>query len=276
MQRCLAVSKKGATDQCKAKHVFGHTLCGRHARSKNPVLWVDTREKVENKIEKIQANIRGWLIRKRLLLGGPGVLNRKIVVNDEDIVTYEEKTRQHPFDYIAFEDNGKVWWFDFDSLWKWTSRCHVPVNPYTKNPIKGDVLKRLHSMWGYRQRHKYTLPTEPEVYEERILSRCNIICQIFANYGFGNLHPNMFSTLGKIHYHSVFHFIRDDIGVVLSDTNPLKGIILRYCSRIRKTVTTMPPRPYSLQATYALLLMLTKAKDPYIIAFTILSALYRC
>ena len=93
---------------------------------------------------RAQALVRGWLLRKRLALGGPGVLRRSLVTNDEDLVTCESKETIRPFEYFGFEENGKVWCFSFPSLWKWAVRSHQPVNPYTKVPLDIETRKRMH------------------------------------------------------------------------------------------------------------------------------------
>jgi hypothetical protein len=64
-------------------------------------------------------------------------------VNDEELVTLESKTRQHPFDYIGMEEAGKVWWFDFCTLWDWSIRSITPTNPYTNVELAHEVKQRL-------------------------------------------------------------------------------------------------------------------------------------
>jgi hypothetical protein len=95
----------------------GHTLCGTHARAKNVTLWAEAHKGNTSGLRKAQGLIRGWLVRRRLRYAGPGVLCRKNLANDEDLETCEESSKEHPFDYFAFEENGKVWWFHFPTLW---------------------------------------------------------------------------------------------------------------------------------------------------------------
>ena len=89
--QCASVRKKGSTDQCTARSLRGLTLCGRHAKCKTITLWADVHKKRGDGMIKTQALVRGWLLRKRLALGGPGVLSRKQTTNDEDLVSYESK-----------------------------------------------------------------------------------------------------------------------------------------------------------------------------------------
>ena len=143
MPSCASVRKRGSLDQCPLKALTGHTLCGVHARSKAVMLWAVVNQDKVGAATRVQAWIRGILLRRRLRLGGPGVLRRTGLSNDDDLVTCESSDRQYPLDYFAFEENGKVWWFDFGTLWKWAQRSTEPANPYTKVPLSVETRTRL-------------------------------------------------------------------------------------------------------------------------------------
>jgi hypothetical protein len=228
------------------------------------------------KLAKAQALVRGWLLRRRLLMHGPGVLVRSLPTNEEDLLTYDSIKTIHPFAYFAFEQNGKVWGFAFDTLWKWCLRSEQPTNPYTKLPIDYPILKRLHAVWSYRFRYQMPLPEESATYEDRLMGRIHIISQILATYGFGSISPMIFRRMNKLQYLTLFRFLFDDIQVVLSEGNANRRMALGYCLRASHVVHNMQSDYYILQATYSLMLMLLRPKDPYILAFAILSSLYRC
>ena len=145
--RCASVRKKGSDIQCPAKPLFGHTLCGRHAKCKNPILWSTTQHENIHHVIKLQSCIRGWLLRKRLALAGPGVLRRKEVSNDEDFNTMNEKEKVHPMDYFGFEEHGKIWWFEVKSIFQWTTMSFNILNPYTNFQFNNTITV-------------YTAPTE--------------------------------------------------------------------------------------------------------------------
>ena len=274
--RCASVKKKGSLEQCSAMVLSGHTLCGTHARAKNVTLWVDIHKDKEAQLSKAQALIRGWLVRRRLWYSGPGVLRRKNLANDEDLETCEEASREHPFDYFAFEENGKVWWFDFSTIWKWCLRSAVPTNPYTKVPLTTETRKRLRAAWGYRFRHRLPRPNEPDTFAERIAGRWNIICQTFADYGFGSINPNMFTGMLKGDYNVVFRFLRDDIEVAFASSSKTRRFVHAQCNRMTGPLQLVDSNTYILRSTYVLMSLLMQPKDPYVLAFTLLSALYRC
>lgn len=272
MIQCAAVRRRGADDRCGARAVSGHSLCGRHVRAKSIRLWADVHRHVD--ISRVQALVRGWLLRKRLALAGPGVLCRRNLANDEDLVTCEERT--HPLEYFAFTEADKTWWFDFGTIWTWAQKSQVPTNPYTKVPLTPDTRRRLRALWACRRRRRETNPIEANTYEERLRGRWNILCQAFEDNGFGELHPNQFMRLGKGNYAMVFRFLRSDLEVSMRKTDPMLQRFVAWATRGIQNATQLSTVQYTLQSSYVLMTMACMPKDPYITVFTILSALYRC
>lgn len=214
------------------------------------------------------------MLRKRLALAGPGVLCRKDLANTEDLVTCDERT--HPLDYFAFTENGKTWWFDFGTIWTWCQKSHQPTNPYTKMPLTTDTRKRLRALWGYRRRHHEVIPVESMHYEERMRGRWNIICQAFEDNGFTDLHPNQFLRLTKANYAIAFRLFRADLEVSMRHGHLLYHVFDRWARRGITNFNQLTMVQYTLQSSYIFMLMLCMPPDPYITAFTLLSALYRC
>ena len=275
MTTCASIKKKGSLEQCSVMALNGHTLCGRHARAKHVTLWKDIHKDNTPHLAKAQALVRGWLVRRRLQYAGPGVLSRKNLANDEDLETCEECSREHPFNYFAFEENGKIWWFHFPTLWKWCLRSAEPTNPYTKVPLTQDTRKRIRSVWGYRFRNKIPLPEEPSSFPDRITGRWNIICQLFSDYGFGNIDPRMFVGMSKTQYHVMFRFLRDDMEIVYRPSSITKHFVIKQCNRMIHNINLVQSNIYVLNSAYVIMVMLLYPKDPYILAFSVLSALYR-
>lgn len=272
--RCASVRKKGSLEQCTAKPVFGHTLCGRHAKSKHPVLWADVHSGKSKNIVKLQALVRGWFVRKRLQWAGPGVLLRKQCVNDEDLNTFTEKDKVHPFEYFGLEENGKIWWFEYPTIWRWMIQNTKPTNPYTKVPLSVDTRKRLRKIWGLGQRYFQPLVEEAPSLNERLFQRWNVLCQCFEDNGFGDFDPRLFMRLNKNELLVMFQLIYEDIQTVFNDKDPAKRQLLELCSRCR-TTSIAHTNLYILQAPYYMSLLLSFLKDPYPLVFIILSALYR-
>ena len=262
MNRCAAVRKKGAKDQCPASALKGVSFCGRHARTRAPVLWASLHQ--ASPIVRVQALVRGWLLRKRLALAGPGVLRRKDVNNEEDLFTCESKDRQHPMQYFSFEEGGKVWWFDAGSLWGWMSRSVEPVNPYTKTPIPSEARRRFRAI---QRRDRFSCgATTPE---EMNAQRWNSIVQVFRDNGFLDVHPQQFANFTVSDYRTMFVFLERDLQIVLPERDMHRAQFLRLCRRGQKVNSTLFP-------ILLLLKMLLIPRDPYVLVFSMLSAFYRC
>jgi IQ calmodulin-binding motif len=273
--QCASIKKKGSQERCTALPLYGHTLCGRHARMATPVLWADVNRSKASSAIILQRHIRGWFVRKRLRLNGPGVLSRKNLANSEDLVTCEESSRQHPFTYFAFEENGKIWWFDFETLFKWAIRSHIPLNPYTKVPLSGETKRRIFKVWAYRSRNKMPIVVGSAVYSERVRERWNMLCMLFSSYGFGDIDPVQFCTFSKSDMYGIFNMIQDDISVAYNRENLYSKRIRASCIRGIQTVNSCASDIYILQSVIKLLYICTIPHDPYIVLFTILSAIYR-
>lgn len=269
---CASVRKKGSSDPCASKALLGHTLCGTHARAKTVTLWADANKGKVLAVQRIQALARGWILRSRLRLAGPGVLHREGLCNEEDLETCESADRQSPMDYIAFTENGKVWWFDFATLWKWAQLSVEPINPYTKVPLSPETTHRLRRMWASRRRHRDLIPPEPSVYQERLRIRWTLVCQIFAGNGFGLLDPGLFMTFTKNDYIALFRSLRDTLQASL----PLyqTRVALTLIHRCLLSAWTLAPTQFILQASYALMAMLLHSRNEFGVAFCVLSALH--
>lgn len=269
---CTSVRRKGSAEQCGSRALLGHTLCGTHARAKVVTLWVDANKGKVLAAHRLQAVVRGWLVRRRLALAGPGVLHRADLSNDEDLETCVTADRQDPMDYFAFTEAGKTWWFDFATLWKWSQMSIEPTNPYTKVPLTVETKRRLRRMWSYRRRHRQPLPLEPSVFADRLRLRWMSVCQVFADNGLGTLTPDPFLRLSKNHYIVVFRILRDDLQASLPTQSHYALSMIHRCLI---SAWTMPPTQFILQSSYVLMTILLHAKEEPALAFCVLSALYR-
>lgn len=274
--QCAAVKKRGSAEPCTAKAMRAHTLCGRHARMRDPILWVAANIPRAGGLPKLQAYVRGWIVRKRMALAGPGVLSRKNLVNDEELVSCVEKDKQHPLEYFAFEENGKIWWFAFSSIWLWSLQSTTVTNPYTKEPLSVDTRKRLRALWAFQHRHREPLPEESNVVEQRLRGRLTTMCQLFSDYGFVEVNPNVFMEFGKSEWASAFRLLARDIETVFSVNDPFRDKALRLCERGHNGAHHMPDTMYPIYAAFLMKWLLSLHKDPYVMSFSVLSALYRC
>lgn len=270
MQRCASVRKKGSVDQCPAHPVFGHTLCGRHARCKQPVLWADLHATRDAGLVRAQALIRGHLVRRRLALGGPGVLRRGGLSNDEDLVTMTEMTRIHPSEFIGFTENGKTWGFEFPTLFTWCLRSETPVNPYTKVPLSTEIRKRLFRMWISRIRNR-RVPAELTFVEI-----CQFLAHIFVDNGFADIGAQSFADVPRSTWIQFFRVLQQELLVMYPETSVLRRRGIMICRRMEHFMNSGPSHTYCLISTSNLLRLLTIPRDPYLLCFSVVSSFYRC
>ena len=134
----FACKNKKSTDRCQSKSLIGLSFCGHHVKSKDVRIWHIV-NKVDAKVTLISKLWRGYTIRRLLKLAGPGVLNRSRCHNEEELVLAEPKEKIHPLDYFAFEEDGKVWWFDIRSL---ISLFRSSLNP--TNHILDNLYQKKH------------------------------------------------------------------------------------------------------------------------------------
>ncbi len=131
-------------------------------------------------------------------------------------------------------------------------------------------------MWGYRHRHRIPLPIESLNPVDRLTQRWNILTQTFRDNGFVDVHPETFLHFTGIEIFSMFTMLYQDLSFVLSERDPHRDTILRYCRRGMASGTPLPSGQYILQGSYILMIMLSIPKNPYSIIFSVLSAYYRC
>jgi len=268
--KCASVKKKHSTEACTANAVTGHTLCGRHIRVKSVTLWKDVHMQEIKGLIKCQAVWKGWRIRRMIKLAGPGAMKRSVCTNDEDVCTCLEKERESPLNYFGLEENGKVWWFSFATLWDWSTRSIEPSNPYTKVPLTEDTLYRLRKLYLLRRRYRMDLPPEIKTLNERMTRRWTTLCQIFRSHGFADVHPLNFVDIDRHGFRMIFRLLHDDLAAM----NPKPYRLLEYCARGLRH-SEMVTYNYMLMST-TLLHALLMESNSYEIVFQLMSAIYRC
>jgi hypothetical protein len=141
--KCSATKNRLSRDRCSLKALKGINFCGRHAKSKSKVIWVpeDTENEPATKIQKIW---RGWMVRHFLKLAEHS-FDRSGYHNEEELVSLEEKEKQHPMNFFSFLESGKRWWFGLDTIFKLMQEEH-PKNPYTNEPFSRGTRKRIREL----------------------------------------------------------------------------------------------------------------------------------
>jgi len=195
MVQCASVRKKGCTEQCSANALINSEFCGRHSKARNPVRWVGTVK--ESSVIKLQSILRGFLVRRRLRYSGPGVLNRKACINDEELVTLDDKNSVHPFEYFGWVQNDKLWWMSIASIMQLFRGELHPTNPYSREPFPLEARLRIRKIYVYRIRNKLPLGHVQPQDVERMTFRFNTISQIMEENGYEGFHPNSWAAMNR-------------------------------------------------------------------------------
>ena len=101
----------------------------------------------------IQSLFRGWLVRKANSLRGPGLYNRSLCNNTEDVYLFEDITEIHPDDIFTMKDNdGFVYGFHIESIYKYIDinrdKPYI-TNPYNKTVIPSETIMTIKKLYNY-------------------------------------------------------------------------------------------------------------------------------
>lgn len=281
MITCVSCKNKTSNDRCTNKPLKGLVLCGTHVRVKRLRLWKDV-NKLDSKAIAIQKLYRGYMVRSWLAISGPGVLKRSVCHNEDEIVTLDEKNKINPFDYFAFEENSKVFWFDVRTLVEICKRTLRPTNPYTREPLSNNTRQRLRKICIRRLARKITnLHNHDQTlsFEEKLESQWLYICQIIEENCFFDVSPMYFTSLSRIQLFVFISFFYKDMLSWASEHYTRESRRYIYLNRVRRLVKAYGPRISSQTLGYFIALtlagILNDCSDNYPICFMIMSSLYR-
>lgn len=277
MNQCIGCKNKDSYDRCTSASITGLALCGRHVKSKTVRIW-HVVNRVEDKVIKISKIWRGYAIRRLLKLAGPGVLKRDICHNDEELVSLEPRQSIHPLDYFSFEEGGRIWWFDIRSIISCLNSALVPVNPYTRTPLTVDTRRRIRDLYRYRLQHRkqiYHSPPGNKSQQDLLEFHWLRICQILAENGFEDIHPNQFLSISRAQLYTLLVFVMRDMKA-LSFEHPNSSKRHRYYAVLKREHEQFYNFQFPMLHFASLFLMLLNdSVEPYNLCFILMSALHR-
>jgi len=277
MNQCIGCKNKDSYDRCTSASITGLALCGRHVKSKTVRIW-HVVNRVEDKVIKISKIWRGYAIRRLLKLAGPGVLKRDICHNDEELVSLEPRQSIHPLDYFSFEEGGRIWWFDIRSIISCLNSALVPVNPYTRTPLTVDTRRRIRELYRYRLQNRkqiYHSPPGNKSQQDLLEFHWMRICQILAENGFEDVHPNQFLAISRSQLYTLLVFVMRDMQALASE-HPKSSKRHRYYAVLKREQDCFYNFQYPLLHFGNLILMLLNdSAEPYNLCFILMSALHR-
>ena len=264
MQVCESYKNKYSEERCSSKCLKNLRFCGKHSKMKNPRIWILPSKHYESSI-LIQKIWKGYRIRNLLKLAGPGVLSRKICHNDEELVSMEEKNKQDPFDYFAFEESSKIWWFSIKSLVTWMNES--PTNPYTKQPLSFETRKRLRELYDLNFL-KGSIRIQTDVHTKAI-----ILSQIMEENGFSDVNYTIVEYMPRLSLISFTDSLKTRLEIKLNNNKHILLKLIQCCAN----------QQYNFYANYDFLIfqiesiilyILRSTKEKFDICFIILGALY--
>jgi hypothetical protein len=276
---CSSCKNSKSTERCPAPALKNLLFCGKHAKVSKPRLWAEANPTGPQAI-LIQKIWRGWIVRYRMNLAGPGVLNRKICHNEEDVITYIERDKIHPFDYFGFHEDDKVFCFDVRSLFQLSIDKLQPENPYTRQQLSLDTRKRLKNVIYRRGIRRLPLFYDRmyDADEEKLFNmRWMMISQFLEEHLFVDLNPMFFTALNRTQLWEFTGLLRNNLMIWAKehkDQNSrriLYYIWINMCWK-RQTLSIESEQQVCQYLGKALLKMLMDAKNPYDVCFKILSA----
>lgn len=277
MSLCVSCKNQTSIERCPNRSITGLAFCGKHVRSPHKRIWHIVNN-LDEKASLIQKVWRGYTVRFRLKLAGPGVLTRSVCHNDEDIVTFESKEKQDPFEYFGFEEDGKVWWFDILSIIGCLNANLHPTNPYTRQALSQDTRRRLRMIYKYRIHNRLPLVHQPATkrnYDELIEHQWMKVVQIIHENGFEDIHPNHFMALGKTQLFILLNYLVNDM-TALATEHPITSRRYRWLSAIKRERDMFNANPHArIQVPTLLTSLLNSMNEEYHMCFILMSALYR-
>ena len=278
--KCGSCKNKTSDERCPSKPLRGLIFCGKHARMKSPRIWKDVNQ-LDHKIIPIQKLWRGYILRKWIGLAGPGVLNRSICHNDEELVTMDDKKSVSPLDYFAFTENDKVYWFDVRSIVGACIFSVTPTNPYTRQDLSIDTRQRLRRLCIMRQRRKILNEhTEPKRNIGEVLKASwTYICQIIIENGFFDMSPLYFMSLNKTQLYIFITMIRNDMVALAAEHTSPESRRHKYVYWLKRLQDQHDSNVSVIELSYftskILSTILNDLMEPYPMCFIIMSAMHR-
>lgn len=281
MSFCISCKNRNSLERCPSYVVKGTSFCGIHLKVRNHRIWSEVNN-IEPKVIFIQKVWRGYSIRNRIKLAGPGALNRSVCHNDEELVLMIDKKSVSPLTYFGFEEAGKIYWFDIRSISEYALYSKIPSNPYTREKLTIDTRVRLRKLCTLRSIYK--LANSHDITKQQSLTQknehnWNIICQIIEENGFFDINPIQFSSLNKTQLFIFLTMIGLDIRAWASEHTSKYSRRHKYKAWVQYIISNIQhlheQTSCSFHASKLLLTILNDCNDNYSLCFIIMSSLYR-
>ena len=172
---------------------------------------IESNHKYSKQISKIQKCYKKYLLKKINNLRGPAFQNRKICVNSEDFLTYDELSVIEPQYFFSFSEKQYIYGCDIRSLYEYTCECDKLVNPYSNKKMSKITLKNLRYLYEYLKKNNYNLIFEKKEHETPYLRMKEKALNVFQRMDILNNYTdvNWFLDLDIFKLKKLYQFAED-------------------------------------------------------------------
>jgi len=268
--KCSSCKNSNSNDRCDNNALYGLIFCGKHAKMKNTRLWAIVNN-VSSKVTKIQKIWRGYSIRSLIRECGVGCLKRSLCHNEDELITLEHKSKQYPLEYFSFEENGRIWWFDVNSIAKIMTSELYPKNPYTRVPLSIETRRRLREICHRRKIFVNEKITSKYEYIDKMWQ---LNSQILEENGF-TIHPLSLSSLCTGQYIVLLSIFLNEMKTLAIEHNKTTSRRHHYIVWIKSCLQKLQETESDVQVPKLIYTILNDSKNPYEYCYIFSGALWR-
>ena len=159
LSRCENIkSRHYPSIQCNSKMFVGD-FCKKHY--KHPIRFHVILGGKQKEAAVIQRCWKNYCVRASFHRQGPAALQKTVANNDVEIYTLDPLAEIPHIYFYSFADESKaIWAFDIRTLSFLCSKSNTVPNPYTRENLSPEILRRIHARISWLKRHGYATAYE--------------------------------------------------------------------------------------------------------------------
>lgn len=164
---------------------------------------------IENidKIIKIQKLFKRYLLKRNIILRGPGFINRKLLNNETDFLTFEKCKDIPESEFFSYRDiDGFIYGFNIKSI-NYLKDTN-PKNPYTRRELSRECVDNLNKLMRYNNNNLKIDRYKPIDNYTKMKHRCVKIFQRMDELEL-YVQPRWFLDLNIINLKNLYAFVED-------------------------------------------------------------------
>jgi hypothetical protein len=173
---------------------------------------------------KIQRLVKKYFIKALNYYKGPGLIKRKLCVNDTDFMSMDSINDISYYQFISYKDNDNyIYGFDLISLYNWISTSIKDdknkdiLNPYNRNKFPCELIKNLRIIIRLSKVLKFDIDISLNNSDLKSLSNSNISISEINNNMIVRLFQNMdelgfytdISWFNELNYYTLIRYVKE-------------------------------------------------------------------